>query len=159
LQASLEAAVESRDTDFPGVMLYVRSPAFGPWTGAAGLGDLKTNTATRSDDRFCAGSAIKPFVAVVTLQLFEEGRFSLDDPLPGGLPGNITDRLAASDEITVCMLLNHTRGIADWLTDAAIAEIVANPARIREVDECVDLAAAEEPYFAPGKGWRYSNTD
>jgi hypothetical protein len=50
------------------------------------------------------------------------------------------------------MLLNHARGIADWLTDAAIAEIVANPARIREVDECVDLAAAQEPVLRAQEG-------
>ena len=159
LQAALNAAVESPDTNFPGAMLYVRSPEFGPWAGAAGLGELKTNTAMRPDDRFRAGSVIKPFVSVVTLQLVEEGRFSLDDPLPGVLPGDVTGRFAARDEITVRMLLNHTSGIADWLTEAAIAEVMANPGRVREVDEYLDLAAAQEPYFAPGKGWRYSNTD
>jgi len=159
LQAALEAAVESPDTNFPGAVLYVRSPEFGPWTGAAGLGDIKTNTAVRPDDRFRAGSVIKPFISIVTLQLVEEGRFSLDDPLPAVLPGNITGRFAASDEITVRMLLNHTSGIADWLTDTAIVEIAANPARVREVDEYLDIAAAQEPCFAPGKGWTYSNTD
>jgi D-alanyl-D-alanine carboxypeptidase len=40
-----------------------------------------------------------------------------------------------------------------------IGKITANPQRIWEVYEYLDVAAAQEPYFPPGKGWRYSNTD
>ena len=57
------------------------------------------------------------------------------------------------------MLLNHTSGIPEWLGEAQIAEIGANPSKIWKVDEFLDLAAAQEPYFAPGQGWTYSNTD
>jgi D-alanyl-D-alanine carboxypeptidase len=159
LQAALEAAVESPDTTFPGTLLCVRSPEFGPWRGAAGLGEVETGTAMRPDDKFRAGSVMKPFVAVAVLQLVEGGRFSLDDPLPAVLPDSVTVRFAASDEITVRMLLNHSSGIPDWLTDAAIAEIGANPARVRHVDEYLQLAAVQEPYFPPGQGFTYSNTD
>lgn len=42
LQAALEAAVQSSDTNFPGAVLHVRSPKFGPWNGAAGLGEIET---------------------------------------------------------------------------------------------------------------------
>ncbi len=159
LQAALEAAVESPDTNFPGALLYVRSPEFGPWIGAAGLGDIETGTAMRPDDKFRCGSIMKPFISVVTLQLVEEGRFSLDDPMPAVLPESVTARFADSDQITVRMLLNHTSGIADFVTEAVVAEIFANPTKVWEDDEWLDIAAAQEPYFAPGEGWTYSNTD
>jgi D-alanyl-D-alanine carboxypeptidase len=74
------------------------------------------------------------------------------------LPESVTDKFADSDQITVRMLLNHTSGIPEWITDAASAEIIANPAKVWEVEEFLDFAAAQAPYFAPGEGWTYSNT-
>jgi len=159
LQTALEEAVESPETNFPGALLRVSSPELGTWTGAAGLGNIETGTAMRPDDKFRAGSIMKPFIAVVTLQLVEEGLLSLDDPMTAVLPESVTARFADSDKITVRMLLNHTSGIADIITDAVYAEIVANPTKVWEDDEWLDIAAAQEPYFAPGEGWRYSNTD
>jgi D-alanyl-D-alanine carboxypeptidase len=159
LQAALEAAFQSSDTSFPGALLHVRSPEFGPWSGAAGLGEIETGTALAPGDRFRAGSVMKPLVAVVTLQLVEEGRFSLDDPMTAVLRDSTTSRFPASDQITLRMLLNHTSGIPEWLTDEAAAEIATNPTRVRTVDEYLDVAAAQKPYFPPGKGFTYSNTD
>jgi len=159
LQTALEEAVENPEAKFPGAVLYVSSSELGTWTGAAGLGNIDTSATMRSDDKFRAGSVMKPFVSVVGLQLIEEGLFSLDDPMPAVLPESVTARFSEGDKITVRMLLNHTGGIADWLTEAVISEIAANPQKIWKEEEYLDLAAAQEPYFAPGKGWKYSNTD
>ena len=57
------------------------------------------------------------------------------------------------------MLLNHTSGIPEWLSEPVIERIVANPGKVWEVSEFLDLAAAQPPSFAPGEGWGYSNTD
>lgn len=59
-------------------------------------------------DKFRAGSIMKTFVAVVTLQLVEEGRLYLGDRLPAVLPEKLSARFANSNKITVRMLLNHT---------------------------------------------------
>ncbi len=159
LQAALEATVANPDTVFPGALLFVNSPELDNWSGAAGVRNIDTATPLKPDDLFRAGSIIKPFVSTVVLQLVEEGLLSLDDPMPMVLPESITTRFANSDYITVRMLLNHTSGIPEWLTEAAIEEIAANPARVRNVDEYFDLATSQEPYFAPGESWTYSNTD
>ncbi len=158
LQAVLESAVESPDTNYPGAVLHVSSPELGSWTGAAGLGDTESNTAMRPHDRFRAGSLTKPFISVVILQLVEEGLFSLDDPMTAVLPESITGKFANSDQITVRMLLNHTGGLPDFM-DLAGPEIVANLEKIWEAEEFLDFAAAQEPYFAPGEAQGYSNTD
>jgi D-alanyl-D-alanine carboxypeptidase len=159
LQATLQDAVENPDTKFPGVLLYISSPKLGTWVGAAGLSNIKADTAMRSDDKFRAGSIMKPFISVVILQLVEEGRFSLDDPMTAVLPESVSSRFSDSDQITVRMLLNHTSGIPDWITEAMMGEIVADPQRIWEVDEYLDVATAQEPYFPPGESWQYSNTN
>lgn len=159
LQQALAAAVESPETVFPGALLYVSSPELGDWTGAAGLGDIETGATLKPDDKFRAGSLMKPFISVVTLQLVEEGLFSLDDPMTAVLPASVTDKFAGSDQITVRMLLNHTSGIPEWSTEAADAEVASDPAKVWEVEDFLDLAAAQEPTFAPGEEHAYSNTN
>ncbi len=159
LQTALQDAVKNPGTRFPGALLYVSSPEIGTWAGAAGLSDVEATTAMRPDAEFRAASILKPFVAVVILQLAEEERFSLDAPMTTVLPESVTSRFADSDKITLRMLLNHTSGIPDWLTEAMMGEIFANPIRVWDVHEYLDVAAAQEPYFPPGEGWKYSNTD
>ena len=151
LQAALEAACQGTDTSFPGTMLHVCGPELGFWSGAAGLGEIGTATAMAPDDRFRAGSVMKPFVAVVTLQLVEEGRLSLDDLMTSVLPGSVTSRFPAGDQITVRMLLNHTSGIPDWLTDKVGVEIASNPTRVRTVDEYLDWQQNKSHTFCRGR--------
>jgi len=158
LQMVLEDAVDSPETVFPGAMIYVSSPEIGTWSGAAGLGNIETETAMRADDKFRAGSTIKPMIAVVILQLVEEGKFSLDDPMTAVLPESVTSKFTYSDQITVRMLLNHTSGMADCI-GPVMNEIIADTAKVWEVDEWLNVASAQEPYFAPGEDWTYSNTD
>ena len=86
LQTALEGVVQNPNTNFPGAVLHLQSPEIGTWSGAAGLGEIETATIMKPDNRFRAGSVMKPFVAVVTLQLVEEGCFSLDDPITAVLP-------------------------------------------------------------------------
>jgi D-alanyl-D-alanine carboxypeptidase len=113
----------------------------------------------RPDDKFRAGSIAKSFVSVVTLQLVEEGVLALDDPLLEVLPGSVVAKFPGSDQITVRMLLNHSSGIAEWLSPVVIEEIGRDPTKVWDVEEFLDLAAQEPPYFAPGAGYHYSNTD
>jgi len=159
LQAALQDAVDSPDTNYPGAVLRVSSPELGTWAGAAGLGNIETDTAMRPDDKFRAGSVIKTFVSVVILQLVEEGLISLDDTLPAVVPVASAAKFTDSDQITLRMLLNHTSGLPEWVTDAEYAEALTNREKVWEVDEKLDLAAANEPNFRPGEGWEYCNTE
>jgi len=159
LQAALEAVVASPDTVFQGAVLALQRPGQPLWTGAAGVADLESGTPLTPDARFRVGSIAKPFVATVVLQLVEEGAFSLDDPMSEVLPVSVTDRFDASDRTTVRMLLNHTSGIPEWLDGQTHAYIGANPAKVWDVHEFLDLAAARPRPFAPGASWAYSNTD
>jgi len=158
LQASLEDAVQSQETVWPGALLYVSSPNLGTWSGAAGLADVEAATPMKPDNQFRGGSLTKPFVSVVVLQLVEEGRFSLDDPMTSVLPESVTAKFANSNEITVRMLLNHTGGMPEFL-DLAMPHILADLQRVWQDDEWLDFAAAQEPWFAPGEAQGYSNTD
>jgi D-alanyl-D-alanine carboxypeptidase len=102
---------------------------------------------------------MKPLVSVVVLQMAERGRLSLDAPLPHVLPARVTRRFANASGTSVRMLLGHRSGIPEWITPAVIDEITHHPARVWEISEILDLAAAQPPLFAPGAGYSYSNTN
>ena len=103
--------------------------------------------------------AMKPFIAVVVLQLAEERRLSLDARLPALLPVNVVRRFHDSAQISVRMLLDHRSGIPEWDTPDIDDQIAHHPAKIWTIREKLDLAAAHPPVFAPGTSYKYSNTD
>jgi D-alanyl-D-alanine carboxypeptidase len=159
LQAIMDRAVRARGSGIPGVALYVRLPGQRAWSGAAGKANVATGAPMHPGDRFRAGSIAKTFVATATLQLAEEGRFSLDDPLTAVLPASETARFPAAGQITVRMLLNHTSGLAEWIDPAFDRGVAAHPHRRYTADELLDRAAAKSRTGAPGERFSYSNTD
>jgi D-alanyl-D-alanine carboxypeptidase len=159
LQKILDRGIASPETDYPGVAFYARVPGKGEWAGAAGTSSLRGKRALRPNDRFRAGSITKTFVATVTLQLAEEGRLRLDDPLPALLPPNVIARFPEADRITVRMLLNHTSGLAEYSTPEHEAGLLANPRRRWTMTEILDRAAALPRTGAPGERHSYANTN
>ena len=159
LQTILDRAVGSPETTFPGAALSVRRPGHASWSGAAGKANIETGRRLHPSDRFRVGSVMKTFVAAATLQLVEEGKFALDDPLPAVLPPRVIARFPEADRITVRMLLNHTSGIADYADARLKGEIAADPHRVWRVDEFLDRAAALPRTGAPGERSAYSNAN
>ena len=99
----------------------------------------------RATDRFRVGSVTKTFVSAVVLQLVAERRLSLDEPVPeaGGVP--------------LRMLLNHTSGIYNHSDDPRVFE--HGLLKRWQPQELVAISREHPPYFAPGAGFHYSNTN
>lgn len=95
-------------------------------------------------------SAGKAATATAILQLVEEGRVSLDDPVSRWVEG-----VPLGDRITVRMLLDHTSGLFSFNEAASMR---SDPRRLT-LAEKLALAAAEGSLFCPGQAWRYSNTN
>lgn len=159
LQQILDGAIESPETVFPGTALYVSQPELGTWAGASGEGSIDPSTPMRAADTFRAGSIVKTFVAATVLQLAEDGEFGLDDPLPAVLPEDVVARIADADRITVRMLLNHTSGIPEYVGEEFDRMVVADPHRVWQVDELLELSAAQPRQFEPGEQYSYSNAN
>lgn len=97
------------------------------------------------------GSVTKTFVAAVILGLVKDGAVSLDDKLEKWVTG-----VPKGDVITVRQLMNHTSGIFNYTNDKTFAKSFSKHWTPREM---VDLAIKNPPYFEPGAGWEYSNTN
>jgi D-alanyl-D-alanine carboxypeptidase len=138
----------------PGAVIGLWTPQ-GDWVWATGKSDLATQALISAPDRYRIGSMTMMFTGTVVLQLVQEKKLSLADTLDKyhvGVPG--------ANRITLKMLLNHTSGIFDYTATPKFAKAFqANPLRRWTSEELVRLAAASPPYFAPGKGWQFSNTN
>lgn len=147
LQAYAEALVE--DHHIPAVSLAV-------WhnsqlhEAAAGTLNVSTGVKATRDSIFQIGSITKLFTASLIMQLQEEGKIELDTPVKSYLRDFRVADSAATEQITVRQLLNHSNGISgdyfpedeDW--DNAIA---------RYIDRINLLPLVHKP----GQGFSYSN--
>jgi len=107
---------------------------------------------------FNIASIGKNFLAALILQLAEEGKLSLDDPIAACGLGSPT----IDESITVRQLLSHTSGVFDWVAHRQSPFCVPYPeidhARVWTQNEILDQLSGE-PYFPPGDGWHYSTTN
>jgi D-alanyl-D-alanine carboxypeptidase len=111
------------------------------------------------DGHFRVGSVTKLFTAAVVLQLVEDRKLGLDDPLSRWLPG-ILPKLDGT-KITVRMLLAHTSGVPEYV-GVLLEHVTKDPAeqmRAHSMRELVAMVADQKPDFAPGARWAYSNTN
>jgi D-alanyl-D-alanine carboxypeptidase len=152
LRTSLDASVRAKH--LPGATAAVDVGDCHPRL-ASGVSDLETRSPLRAGALFQAGSITKSFVATVILSLRAEGKVSLDAPVStwvSGVPGG--------DRITVRQILNHTSGLYSYTeSDEFLSALSAQPPRVWRPEEIIALAVKRPPYFAPGKGFRYSNTN
>lgn len=92
---------------------------------AYGYSDAEKKVAMKKDDIFRIASQTKAITSLAVMMLFEDGRFSLDDPISKYIPEfkspRVLDRLSWADttyttvpaksEITIRQLLTHTSGL------------------------------------------------
>ena len=135
-----------------GVSAAVIQPDGSLWAGSAGL--ARSGEPLRPDHQIAVGSITKTATAALVLQLVQEGRLALDDPVGAWLP-----RLdQVPPDVTLRQLLNHTCGLANYTAHPAFASTLAlDPARRFSPREVLQLFLAP-PAFTPGARTQYTNS-
>ncbi|MGN9844256.1 serine hydrolase domain-containing protein [Nonomuraea sp. H19] len=148
IREALEATVAA---GAPGVLVRIDDDR-GTWIGSSGTADLDTRKPVPREARFRVASVTKSMVAAIVLQLVQEGRLSLDEPIGKRLPGQID----GGDQITVRELLNHTGGLATYNAAAEFADPEQYGKRTYTPQQLIDEA---ERLPSPERGrFAYSNT-
>jgi len=137
----------------PGVSATIIWPDGRSWTGVNGWADVKRHVPVAPTTAFSIGSVSKTFVAALILQLVDEGRMALDDPVLRWLP---TARVPG--DATIRELLDHTSGVYDFFSNPAIdAAILAD--RRRAWTPARALGYVRSAYCPAGTCWHYSNSN
>jgi CubicO group peptidase (beta-lactamase class C family) len=107
---------------------------------AFGVKDVTTGDPVTPDTVFQCGSLTKSWTALAFMQLVDEGRAALDEPVLSVLPGFRVADPGVSSRVTPRHLLNHTHGIEDAYGDPGEAE---------DVYERMVAAVADAPQVSP----------
>jgi len=156
LSAKLQQIVDQKKSEFgiPGVLVGVWIPKKGSLIIEDGVADLSTSEPISQSQHFRIGSITKSFTVTVILQLAEEGRLGLNDTLDSYLPG------IENGNATLAQLANMRSGIFNYTEDPDFVNVFVMDFKKKWTDqEIVDYADANAPYFPPGEGWHYSNTN
>jgi CubicO group peptidase (beta-lactamase class C family) len=119
-----------------------------------GMADLEHDVKIAPDTIFEAGSVSKQFTAAAVLLLAREGKLSLDDRVRKYIP-ELPDYGAP---LTIRHMLNHTSGLRDWGSVAAIAGW-PRTTRVHTHAHVLEIVSRQHAVnFTPGTRWSYSNT-
>lgn len=119
-----------------------------------GLANRSWEITNRADTRYEIASLTKPFTALLVLQIVDEGRLLLKDPLSRYLPEY--DHPSAGS-ITIRQLLTHTSGIPNFTEFEGWQEQLSRM-EFRPTG-FVSRIAEEELDFEPGSRFSYSNSN
>ena len=127
---------------------------------AVGKGSLETGQAPPMDGEVRIGSNTKTFVAVVVMQLVQEGKVGLDEPIETYLPGLIKGEGIDGSKITVRQLLQHTSGLPDFdETLFGTTDVFQYRYHYVTPRDVLDSALSKPAQFEPGTQWKYTNTN
>ena len=137
----------------PGVSVAILYPDGTVWSGSSGLGNVAAKTPVTADTAFAAASVSKTFTSALVLALARDGDLDINAPVATYLP-----ELHLDPRITARQLLDHTSGLRDYFFHPSIDKLLlSRPAR--RWTESQALRYVGTPYFKPGRGWHYSNTN
>ncbi|NZA25472.1 beta-lactamase family protein [Luteimonas sp. SJ-92] len=142
---------EAYRADLPGGAVLVMRGDEVLYRAARGQADVAAGVPLEPDDRFRIASVTKQFSAAGLLTLVDAGKVSLDDPLSKHLP-----TYPGGTRITIEQLLNHTSGVKEYTEIPGTFEGAIR--RHVTTEQLVDYFKNEAPDFAPGEGWKYSNS-
>ena len=148
------------DAGYPAALAAV-SDAKGESAGVAvGKGNLETGQAPPLDGEVRIGSNTKTFVAVVVMQMVQEGKVGLDEPIETYLPGLIKGEGIDGSKITVRQLLQHTSGLPEYTdTTPGRSDIFQIKDHYIPPRDLLDTALGKPAAFEPGTQWAYTNTN
>ncbi len=103
-----------------------------------------------SSTQYRIGSLSKPFTAIVILQLAQEGKLSLKDPVKKFLPDYV------NGDVTIEQLLSHQSGIPNYTANNEyLSQIMHQSFSLKEL---VYKFCSDSTEFAPGTQFQYSNS-
>lgn len=119
------------------------------------LGESMTGVPADPSMHFRTGSVAIVYMGDVLLQLVEQGKASLDDPVARWLPD-----LPHGSEITLRMLADSTSGLHDYVTDPTfLKELEAAPFRAWTPAQVTGLVTGKPLLYEPGTNWSYSHAN
>jgi len=155
-QRALQAIVQKTASELhvPGALVLLRTPQ-GEFTAAYGTTRLGSQIKPQPDTQFRIASITKTMTSAVILQLAQEGKLRLSDPVSKYIAG-----VPNGNRITIALLLKMRSGLFDYTSAPEMAAFFdKDPTKVWTPQEVLAIAFARKPNFEPGTAYEYSNTN
>ncbi|WP_236777476.1 serine hydrolase domain-containing protein [Arthrobacter crystallopoietes] len=138
----------------PGAVILLRTPE-DEFTFTYGTDALDGSEPVSLEDHVRIGSITKTWTGTVILQLVQEGKLKLDDPV-----SKYRDDVPNGENITIEQLLNMRSGLYNYSESYELnLALDETPERVWTPEELLGIALPLPVYFPPGGGYHYSNTN
>ena len=163
------------DGRLPGWLAVVARDGQIVHVGSSGMRDVEARLPVERDTLWRIYSMTKPITAVAAMSLFEEGRFSLNDPVSRWIPSFADVRVYRTGPPTAPVTvpstepvrrwhrLSHTAGLTYGFTYSSQVDAIYRAAgsdfgqpRGMDLAQVCDLWASLPLLFEPGTAWNYS---
>jgi D-alanyl-D-alanine carboxypeptidase len=143
------------EAGIPGVVVGLWMPGKGRYVRATGVADTVTREPMAVDSYVRIGSETKTFTVTALLQLVDEGRIGLDDPIAKYVKGVPDGR-----RITLRQLAGMRSGLFPYTADADFThDLLSDPERYFNPREVLTYGFRHPNTFRPGQDFQYSNSN
>ncbi|WP_328752764.1 beta-lactamase family protein [Streptomyces sp. NBC_00285] len=157
LASRLDKAIETvrRQTGVPGVVAGLWMPGKGSYVRATGIADKATGEPMNTDVFVRIGSETKTFTVTALLELVDDGRLGLDDPISA-----YVRHVPNGSRITLRHLAEMRSGLFPYTDDADFQhDLLSDPKRSFTPQQVLAYGFKHKNTFAPGTQFQYSNTN
>ncbi|MER6616184.1 serine hydrolase domain-containing protein [Streptomyces xantholiticus] len=155
--ARLDTAIRQvmREADVPGVMVSLSAPGKGSYVRAFGVADKATGAPMDPDLYMRIGSETKTFTVTALLELVDQGKVALDDPI-----AKYIDQVPNGDKITLRNLAGMRSGLFNYSMDEGFVKALeSDPTKPFTPQQLLDYAFKHPVQFQPGEKFEYANTN
>ncbi|MFD3806193.1 serine hydrolase domain-containing protein [Streptomyces sp. NPDC058619] len=155
--AQLDAAIRGvmAEAKVPGVLVSLSAPGKGEYVRAFGVADKATGAPMATDLFMRMGSETKTFTVTALLQLVDDGRVGLDDPI-----GTYVSGVPNGDRITLRELAGMRSGLFNYSDDEAFFKaLTSDPRGNFSPRELLAFSFSHPVQFEPGAQFQYCNTN
>lgn len=143
------------EAKIPGVIVSVSAPGKGDYVRSFGVADKATGAPMTPNLNMRIGSVTKTFTVTALLELVDEGKVGLDDPI-----GKYVDGVPNGDRITLRELAGMRSGLFNYSADEGFYKaFTSNPDRLFTPQELLAYSFEHPVLFEPNAKFYYCNTN
>lgn len=142
----------------PGLAMLVKD-ADGQWAGGAGWADMTDEIPVSPCMPFLIASISKVYTATVVMKLIDQGILALDQPVSQWIDEEKVSKIENADQATIRHLLDHTSGIADWITTLYELQQINSHTNDFSTEDLLAFAYGKPATHEVGATYAYSNTN
>ncbi|MFI1017778.1 serine hydrolase domain-containing protein [Streptomyces sp. NPDC020965] len=153
----LDSAIQQvmREASVPGVIVGLWAPGKGSYVRAFGVADKSTGAPMKPDLNMRIGSETKTFTVTALLELVDQGKVGLDDPISRYING-----VPNGSRITLRDLAGMRSGLFNYSMDEDFFKaLTSDPERPFTPQELLSYSFRHPIQFQPGAEFEYSNTN